>query len=350
MYFKSKGFTLVELLIGLLLSAIFLLAVTRIFTESASSYRTNKDELTLMETSRFALQDITKDLKRAGYMGCVPTGLYEDEDDNSERVVVNLRGPSNASLYGSAGMQFSYAVYGVDGSGDNPDVLNIVYSQDLNIRVLDFKGQHDLANTYGQDIIADATHVFDASNSPVIHKGDLMVLSDCATAHPFVLTDEPESVGLTATSAYRDSGITEVAALENSTSTVDGFQNIQKPSMFNDYASGGASSIGKLFHITYMIGESKIDPDGDDTSLFRLVNGEAPSIQNELISQVKDFQVKYGVRDNAANANDGLPDRFIDANGNFDNTPSAVAIEITLDRGSDEEVIETTINLRNRGL
>ncbi|GLQ29907.1 PilW family protein [Litoribrevibacter albus] len=350
MHFKGKGFSLVELLVGLLLSSIFLLAVTRIFSESASSYRSNRDELTLMETSRFALQDITKDLKRAGYLGCVPTGLYEDEDDNSERVIVNLRGPGNASLYGSGGMQFSYAVYGVDGSGDKPDVLNVVYSQDLDIRVLDFKGQHDLADAYGKDIIVDATNVLDSAGAPVIHEGDLLVLSDCATAHPFVLTANPAVVSLSTTSAYKESGITKVAALENSTSTVDGFQNIQKPSMFNDYASGGASSLGKLFHITYMVGKSKIDPDGDKNSLFRIVNGEAPSIHNELISAVKDFQIKYGVRDDAANAQDGLPDRFIDANGNFDNTPSAVTIKITLDRGSDEEMLETTINLRNRGL
>jgi hypothetical protein len=80
------------------------------------------------------------------------------------------------------------------------------------------------------------------------------------------------------------------------------------------------------------------------------VNGEAQSDSNELISNVVNFQVKYGVRVNAANSNDGLPDQFIDANGNFDNTPSAVLIELTLDREGADEVIRTTVNLRNRGL
>jgi type IV pilus assembly protein PilW len=337
-----SGFTIVELLVGVLISSIFLLAVTRIFSESAGTYEKNTEELTLLETTRFALKDLTADLKRAGYMGCVSTGLYEDEIDNTERVKNSLSGPDSAGLYGPNGMQFRYAVYGVDNGDTNSDVLNIVYSRDLEVRAL---GLESVVTLTGNDrIILDKG----SERSEVREAGNLLLISDCASAHPFVLSQYIDNFANDDNKyPVPPEGFSQLVVNETA---INGFQNVQTLQDFSDQASGGAAYVSELSHITYQVGPSKIDSDKNYNSLFRLVNGEAQSDSNELISNVVNFQVKYGVRVNAANSNDGLPDQFIDANGNFDNTPSAVLIELTLDREGADEVIRTTVNLRNRGL
>lgn len=345
---SQLGFTLVELMITLLLSSIFMLAVTRIFSETANVYKFNTDQLTIMETSRFALKDITEDIQRAGYMGCVSSEDYDDGEalsdgtENTERVNDSLEALSDGSRYGSEGMRFQNAVYGVEG-GSNPDVLNVVYQNDLDIRVLSFEGFGDLA-AYKQFAITEAANI-----PSRLSAGDLLTITDCATASPFVLTADIETISVPAGSNFSESGVKTAGLFAHSAVAINGFRNNPSTFSFYDmYASGGAAYIGELFHVTYLVAPSKIDQSGNYNALFRLVNGEDPSIDNELITRVKDFQVQYGTR--VVDEKDGLPDQYIDASNNMANNISSVLLTITLDKGTQEEELQTVVNIRNRGL
>lgn len=66
----SKGFTLVELMIAMLLGAFFLNGVLHIFSAAKQSYRTQENLARLQENGRLALDFISQDVRMAGYWGC----------------------------------------------------------------------------------------------------------------------------------------------------------------------------------------------------------------------------------------------------------------------------------------
>ena len=64
---RAQGFTLIEILIGLAISAILLAAVAVAFSGSLSSYRENEKMFWAVNNARQALTRMTTDLRTAGY-------------------------------------------------------------------------------------------------------------------------------------------------------------------------------------------------------------------------------------------------------------------------------------------
>jgi prepilin-type N-terminal cleavage/methylation domain-containing protein len=64
---RGRGFTLIEVLIGLAISAILLAAVAVAFSGSLSSYRENEKMFWAVNNARQALTRMTTDLRTAGY-------------------------------------------------------------------------------------------------------------------------------------------------------------------------------------------------------------------------------------------------------------------------------------------
>lgn len=67
---RQKGLTLVELMIGMALGLLVVLAVTYVFAGSRSSYRHQESLSAVQETGRIALEVLTRDIRMAGYPGC----------------------------------------------------------------------------------------------------------------------------------------------------------------------------------------------------------------------------------------------------------------------------------------
>jgi len=65
-----RGLTLVELMIGMALSLLVILAVTYVFAASRASYRHQESFSAVQETGRIALEVLTRDIRMAGYPGC----------------------------------------------------------------------------------------------------------------------------------------------------------------------------------------------------------------------------------------------------------------------------------------
>lgn len=66
----QNGFTLVELMVALVLGLILTGGVINIYISTKQTYRVQDNQSRLQENGRFALQYLTKDLRMAGYMGC----------------------------------------------------------------------------------------------------------------------------------------------------------------------------------------------------------------------------------------------------------------------------------------
>ncbi len=72
---KSKthqtGLTLIEIMIALLIGAFLLGGVMQIFINSRQTYRMQENLSRLQENGRFAMEFLAKDIRMAGYWGCL---------------------------------------------------------------------------------------------------------------------------------------------------------------------------------------------------------------------------------------------------------------------------------------
>lgn len=65
------GFTLVELMVAVTIGLIVLAAVSQIFTTSRLSYKLEENLARVQENGRFGMEFLSRDLRMAGYAGCV---------------------------------------------------------------------------------------------------------------------------------------------------------------------------------------------------------------------------------------------------------------------------------------
>ncbi len=75
---RERGLTLVELMVSMAISVIILSALTYVYVSSRGAYRTNEALARVQETGRFALEWLTRDIRQAGYFGCLSRGLVPD--------------------------------------------------------------------------------------------------------------------------------------------------------------------------------------------------------------------------------------------------------------------------------
>ncbi len=68
---QQRGFSMVELMIAITISLLLLAGVIQIFSASRQTYTLQDGMSRLQENARYALQRISQDIARSGYMGCV---------------------------------------------------------------------------------------------------------------------------------------------------------------------------------------------------------------------------------------------------------------------------------------
>ncbi len=80
---SARGFTIVECLIGLAISAVLLTAVAVAFNASITNYRDNEDMFWSMNNARQALARMTSEIRVAGYLNeaAVPPEWYGVDTD-----------------------------------------------------------------------------------------------------------------------------------------------------------------------------------------------------------------------------------------------------------------------------
>lgn len=71
---KQRGLTIIELMVSLAISLIVLSALTYIYVSSRGSYRTNEGLARVQENGRFAMDWLSREIRGAGYYGCVSRG------------------------------------------------------------------------------------------------------------------------------------------------------------------------------------------------------------------------------------------------------------------------------------
>ncbi len=249
----QQGFTLIEILIAMTIGLILLAGVIQIFTSSKAVYRINEAQSRLQENGRFGLQVIAKDIRTAGFWGCL---------GDSTQVVNNLNAggivdPAQGGINGTEG--------GI-GAPPPPDTITLQGAVGDGLPV----------NTHN---VAAASISTNANNG--LTQNDFFLLGDCTRTDLLQITNaNPDTSG---------------TVIFNTGAGAPG--NATKPTV----AYGSNAALYRTNRVTYSIANGN----SGQPSLFRNENGT----NMELVEGVENLQIVYGVDTDA----DGAANYYSDA-------------------------------------
>jgi type IV pilus assembly protein PilW len=143
----QRGLSLVELMIGMTLGLLVILAVTYVFAGSRTSYRQQESLSAVQETGRIALEVLTRDIRMAGYPGCGNL-LFMNHLSEDAALPANARFGNDVALQGVADQ-----ITIVRGSAENANLVSSPAANQIQVDNLGLLG--------------------------VVAAGDRLLLSDC---------------------------------------------------------------------------------------------------------------------------------------------------------------------------
>jgi len=259
---RSKGLSLVELMVALALSLIIGAAVMQMFLSSKTTYRVQDAMSRLQENGRFAVSLLAAESRMAGYMGC----------GNLDEISINVIAsppPLDATnplgeIMGGANNVSSANAWGASAG---TDVLIIRKASSLGLQLTGNMAV-DNANIQLQD------------NTLGLIAGDTLFIADCVSADIF-----------RATSVSATGGKTTVAHANNLNTN----NRLSK-------AYGTDAEVMAFEEVTFFVRDTaRLSADGTPVRALwmqrRFANRSDTSANPaELVDGVEDFQVEYGIR------------------------------------------------------
>lgn len=208
--YRTKGFTLVEIMIALTIGLILLVVIAQIFVTSRSTYTFEEGMARVQENGRFAMEFLASDIRMAGYMGCSSklTMGAKDASDNCSTgsVCVIVDPPSDVYNYIAEGIR-AYRYTG-NGTGANltdwtPTLPSDYFAANqvrpgtdvIVLQRASSLGTHLTGNTTPSN--ANVQIITTAEVQAYINPDDILMLSDCKQADIFRATNKSDGGGKT---------------------------------------------------------------------------------------------------------------------------------------------------------
>jgi type IV pilus assembly protein PilW len=337
---SQRGTGLIEVMISLTLGLLILVALLKAYTDSKATFRTQDSVARLQENARYAVNIISRDLRMAGYRGCVR--------DASAAALKNTLNTPSAFRY-----DFAVPVQGFEGHANGTwtpsldgDLASVTRATD----VIAVRGVLDTGTIVRQEMPNTSADLKVTDNmSPLpLANGDIVMVSDCQGSAIFQITNFTANNGNIAHN-------TGIVSPPPGNATQD---------LGRRYPAG--SQVFKVATTSYFIRDSS---SGSGPALWQRV-GDSPA--QELAEGVIDMQVQYGLDTDG----DLMPNSYVNASTN-PNYRNVVSVRIAmlfrslenasndidqrsftlLDRvvgpfndGRMYQVMTTTIALRNKAL
>ena len=299
---KSQGFTIVELMVAITLGLIILAVISQVYVSSKKTYRVQEALSRLQENGRYAIDLLGRDIRMAGYMGCIGAGTTLNSIANPVTGLTLLNTTTSPpSLEGIIGYQQA----SVPTSG-YPVLRTEVKANTDVIQIQHFSTNSSKVTTPGTPTKANIQIQGNASNFQPL---EVLVVTNCVNADFFQ-----------ATTVSSGSGDVTIAHATNTNTT-----NFTVGS----YAPYNNSEVLRLESAVYYIGTTNAGFACPANSLCRkrlgffvtsdankfCTNAAAGTTHGYCVEQiaegVEDLQVLYGV--NSLNNSTNTPARFVSA-------------------------------------
>ena len=297
---RQSGISMVEILVALTLSLILTLVIGQIYVSNSQAYRLQEAQSRIQENGRFALEFLSKDVRRVGSMGCLSVL-------NKPLVIANSS-PSitpATSIQGYDAVQTtSYPVPSSTSATWNPTapsgVSALAGTDILSIQFAEPCGGHLQTPITG--MTPSPSSNLSSTNTCSITAGTTeLVLSDCSQSEIF-RSDSNSSISISGTS----------------NNTQDHFT----------YSHGLDAEVMVIHAYTYFIQQFPNNPviPTSEPTLYRVDNAtQSSSGAQPLIEGIEDMQLLYGVDTNA----DWSVDQYVTAD-NVSNWAKVIAIRVDL--------------------
>ena len=167
---RQRGLSITELMVSVAISMAVLSSLVYVYVGSRAAYRTNEALARVQETGRFALEWISRDLREAGYMGCLSRGASITIYSNPKPTTL----PTGAGVFGHE-----------DGAGfTNPTTIARVRGDVVLVSKLEVTSRTYL--TEDSDVVNANIKV--ADNCTGFKPGEFLVVTDCERAAVFTST------------------------------------------------------------------------------------------------------------------------------------------------------------------
>lgn len=262
--YRSRGFSLVELMISLLLGVIVVGALVGFLHGSKRSWRLDDAVARIQEDARLVHYNLALDVREAGF-GCL---------DNVTNIVSTLNSGSDIDF------NFDNVIEGYDSATGYPDTIaaSVVSGTDVLV----------IRGTYGSEVsleteMPDTSAVLKTTvmDPAPITTDDIVLLTDCNSAAIFQVTNYTDANG---------------NIVHNTGSGTPG--NSTK-SFGHKYVAG--SQVIKVHSTSYYIGTS----DYGEPALIRRVNDSGTAEETLIAEGVEDMQLMFGMNTDGISGVDG---------------------------------------------
>ena len=268
------GFTLIELMIAMVLNLILIGGIFTLYRGSSETSRAQSAVASVQESLRFAFEYLSYDVRMAGYNGCANVREIKPQ-------VVASPAPVG---YGSA-LSMSVRGYG-DGSGwTNPSSITRASGTDV---ITIFRAAPDKGVRLSCDSPDPTQSQLFADSLPFkIDDGQLLMITDCSRSDVFRSTS---SVNVST------GKVNIVHASNKNTQPADsacapGSGKLPNECKSGSYTCKEGARISVMESWTYFVGNN---PRGR-RSLYRVSDSGPVVIAEELVENVVDLQLRYGL-------------------------------------------------------
>lgn len=321
----DKGFSLVELMISVVLGAVLMAGVVKTFLGSKTAFSSQQAISRIQETGRLAMEFMAKDIRMAGYMGCVSRDFLKMDS--------TLKDQSNFPN----DMLTAVKGYSIDASGSglpsdlvlsptplaNTDVFVVTSAASSGVIVNKNNNSATLFGTLG--LVEANACAAGTDRYSGICDGDILVVSDCAKARVFQATSVNESSG-------------EIHITHAGSGTPGNDPTSWGGSSTPEPVFGPGSEIIKMTRTVYYVAKSA---GSARPSLWQKTTDRLTS--TELLEGVEDMSISYG-RDTTTTP-DSVPDVYTNAAGvgtNWDRVLS-LRLQVLVQTAEDRVVPEKQV-------
>ncbi len=284
---KCAGFSLVELLVGMVIGLFLVGGMLAVFTTSSTDRRVTEGLSRMQENGRFAIEFLTHDIRMAGFTSC-----YTARTANAVEIVTG----ADAYAY-----DFTTAVSGYEGGVDTfPAAVAALTGTDAIV----IRRGDDSDDYFVEGHVAISATITLVQNHD-LRQGEILMIADCNKGQVGIFQQSNVNNNDTVSVVVHNSG---VGTPGNCTKKLWGSGDCSDPSVLSYEPYGEESRIMRMVSNSYYIANNA----SGVPSLYRkgLTSSGSISSAEELVEGVENMQIEYGVDSTA----DGVANQYKAAN------------------------------------